>query len=616
MTKITKRTIAIFLAVLMIVTSVPFSALAISPALALKSAITAYESKMDGTVYTNMKPAFDAYVKAKQDLYSYEVGGRTDVSLDTDAAVLNNATAAMTEWTSPKGTATASFPSDSAEGTSYDGYTANLLYSGTVTDVVGKDDTDVYEKYAGSAALSTHDNNNENPSASDPKRHKTTVAMYYPVTVMLYDGETTPIMPVAAIGHVSSGNGMYPVKRYFYALYPAQAVSTGVDTVDKTPSTTFGMKLDYWNYYDESELTDDQKKNMRLDWRGAMAFDNQKCASKPELIRQSKAMWFERKGWDFGVQERYPMCLANAMQYTGGDAAFENSDNEYLITQYINWRRYTGDDMGVEEGTPSDYMTFTAKQSHPTYVINYKALIDAVKNATSVVADNPSSYLIDNEAASNMLGAVEDAISYDPNYTFTNTSKTVAENTAECAEVVQSLTEAVENYHPTSRLNADYVTLENAIKDTKSTYTTNNADKYYTDDSFGAFATAYDNAITAAKAVADNGFGSTTAGNELYAAYNALNVRALDYGTSGNTTYDFDEEEGKLVISPKDGTDGKMEDYSTASDSPFGNNPDIREVVIDPSVTYIGAHTFDGAENLETITVPAGATYGEGAFDN
>ena len=611
MTKTSKKVIAIVMSILMVVTSIPFVAFADDALTAINDAIDAYENAMDGTVYTSMKGAFDAYVKAKEDAYAYEVGGKTDIDLDADATALNNAVTAMkaSEWTSPKGTATASFPADTDYETdaSYDGYAENLLYFGEMSRVEGGTDVKPGEKYAGAAALSTHEYANENTSTGG--KHRTTIAMYYPVTVMLYDGETTPVMPVMAMAHITESNGGSEVVRYVYGLYPARDASGS-----NVASSTFTMKNQYWNFDNA------QNDYMSNNWRYTMAQSaNYLVATKPADIRQSTAMKLnDYKGFGmFGANwwTYYPAALANGMQYSGGDSAFASSDNNYLISENINWRRFTGAGMETEFGTPSDYMTFAAKLSFPTIVVNYKALKSTVENSVSAIASNPSAYLVDKAKASAMLGAVDSATAYNPNDDFANDEQPSA-NAETCAENIKDYVDAINATIPASSLNPTYTTLKNAVSDTKATYDEGNANNYYTADSYAAFKTAYEAAIADAQKVATDGFTSTDAGNTLYSAYRGLNVQALDTGDSGNTTYDYDESTGELVITPKGGTDGKMADYENAADSPFGDNENITEVVIDPGVTYIGAHTFDGATNLETITVPAGATYGEGAFDN
>ncbi|MBE6817444.1 MAG: hypothetical protein E7520_07065 [Ruminococcaceae bacterium] len=207
---------------------------------------------------------------------------------------------------------------------------------------------------------------------------------------------------------------------------------------------------------------------------------------------------------------------------------------------------------------------------------------------------------------------------YNPNNDFANDNAPTV-NAEACAANIKAYVDAINAKALTQRYFAAYDAISNSIAESKATYSTHNSDNKYTDESYATFVAAYDAAIAEAKKVATNGFDgnlTVSVGNALHAAFIGLNVKPFDTGSSGNTDYDYDETTGTLVITPKENTDGKMEDYAKADDSPFGNNQDVTEVIIDPNVTYIGAHTFDGATNLETIIVPAGATYGEGAFDN
>lgn len=64
-----------------------------------------------------------------------------------------------------------------------------------------------------------------------------------------------------------------------------------------------------------------------------------------------------------------------------------------------------------------------------------------------------------------------------------------------------------------------------------------------------------------------------------------------------NVTYDLDD--GTLTIS---GT-GDMYDYTASEHSPFYDNDNIEEVVVENGVTSIGDYSFDECDNIESITV-------------
>ena len=81
-------------------------------------------------------------------------------------------------------------------------------------------------------------------------------------------------------------------------------------------------------------------------------------------------------------------------------------------------------------------------------------------------------------------------------------------------------------------------------------------------------------------------------------------------GTTGDCTWHLDTETGVLTITGN----GRMGDYHY--DSPWHNfSSDIKEVVINPGVTYIGSFTFWDLNNLMSMTIPEGVTeIGDYAF--
>lgn len=199
-----KRFLAMLLSVLMVLTSLPIAAFtafgaaaaAEDPAVTeVKTAMQKYEQKLDnGTVYTNMSAAYQAYVDCQKalDAYQYGTTKNDDGSYKNDftgalsgkADALNNAVNNMSEFVPYTGTAHGTFPSDK-DYVSDDNYKENyknILYSAPVTT------EPVY--YAG------------NQPVTDPWRTwilgdlKATTAdtsiFMSTDTVMLYDGITNP----------------------------------------------------------------------------------------------------------------------------------------------------------------------------------------------------------------------------------------------------------------------------------------------------------------------------------------------------------------------------------------------------------------------------------------
>lgn len=118
-----KKIVSLFLAVLMVVSSVPAFAINASAAVntstdvsALKTAMTTYETKMtSGKIYTNMANAYTYYIAA-QKAYDACVYGYNDAYVAKATTDLTNATNAMTEWTAPTFTASAYHMNNVATG--------------------------------------------------------------------------------------------------------------------------------------------------------------------------------------------------------------------------------------------------------------------------------------------------------------------------------------------------------------------------------------------------------------------------------------------------------------------------------------------------------------------
>lgn len=197
-----KRFLAMLLSVLMVLTSLPIvaftafgaAAAAEDPAVTeVKTAMQKYEQKLDnGTVYTNMSVAYQAYVDCQKalDAYQYGTTKNDDGSYKNDftgalsgkADALNNAINNMSEFVPYTGTAHGTFPSDK-DYVSDDNYKENyknILYSAPVTQ------EPVY--YASNQPVT-------DPFTSWFQSYTVTADISFFMsndTVMLYDGKTNP----------------------------------------------------------------------------------------------------------------------------------------------------------------------------------------------------------------------------------------------------------------------------------------------------------------------------------------------------------------------------------------------------------------------------------------
>lgn len=135
--KLTKKIISVVLALIMAVSTMPMTVFAATTnsaddaaAANLKSAITAYETKMNGTVYTNMQAAYDAYVSANKAYDAYVYGDSTSIDLSAYATALSNATTAMTEFTGKTANGVPKIGSSTVPAGNY----SNLLYANSGSD--------------------------------------------------------------------------------------------------------------------------------------------------------------------------------------------------------------------------------------------------------------------------------------------------------------------------------------------------------------------------------------------------------------------------------------------------------------------------------------------------
>lgn len=129
--KFSKKFLSVILAALMVVTSIPIVTISASAAdtAALESAITYYESKMDGfsssNIYKNLLPAYNAYMAAREALKNPD-----SADLNTLESNLRSATDAMTVWSKPTYSlpTTQMFPGDKMNEGTYEQRYSQIVY--------------------------------------------------------------------------------------------------------------------------------------------------------------------------------------------------------------------------------------------------------------------------------------------------------------------------------------------------------------------------------------------------------------------------------------------------------------------------------------------------------
>lgn len=344
-TKVSKRILSVLLAALMIITSVPITVFAFDvsadidaakdPAvIEVTDAMTAYEKKMDGKVYTNMSAAYNAYVDAQKAVDSYIYGGVSN-ALEGKADALTKAIANMGEFTAYKGNGVARIGSSTVPSDAY----TNLLY-------------------ADGSAATDYSVGVEAGKLSGTLKYGCFGYIYYPETVLLYDGSTSS-MPVIS-GYANTN------KRY--------------KTQPRVMYTTTGNLAfkDYWKGYSDgfvwSTATNYQIGYSDNTWRGSMTCDNN------------------------STKRSY----SNTMYYTG------TPTTALTTIDSTDWL------FGQDHNSATATMNLGTK----IQIVNYKILVDAIANNTDRLNLYVSDYTQGGMAA--LCAAFDRATSLDPNSYFTS----------------------------------------------------------------------------------------------------------------------------------------------------------------------------------------------------
>lgn len=344
-TKVSKRILSVLLAALMIITSVPITVFAFDvsadidaakdPAvIEVTDAMTAYEKKMDGKVYTNMSAAYNAYVDAQKAVDSYIYGGVSN-ALEGKADALTKAIANMGEFTAYKGNGVARIGSSTVPSDAY----TNLLY-------------------ADGSAATDYSVGVEAGKLSGALKYGCFGYIYYPETVLLYDGSTSS-MPVIS-GYANTN------KRY--------------KTQPRVMYTTTGNLAfkDYWKGYSDgfvwSTATNYQIGYSDNTWTGSMTCDNN------------------------STKRSY----SNTMYYTG------TPTTALTTIDSTDWL------FGQDHNSATATMNLGTK----IQIVNYKILVDAIANNTDRLNLHVSDYTQGGMAA--LCAAFDRATSLDPNSYFTS----------------------------------------------------------------------------------------------------------------------------------------------------------------------------------------------------
>lgn len=499
--RLPKKILAAFLAAMMVVTSVPFSAITAFAAngyvdVATDAKVQAVETSMKkfqselakDKSYSNVVPAYKAYVACQQGLDAYIYGGESD-ALDGLADKLDTAVAGMTEFTGIKANTGK--------------YRQVKVYA---NDDTGYDEAtylkDGYQNVLWLETGITTDNNDGKQSKED----YSALTLYYPSATLLYDGETTPATSVMA---VATGEGSWTwgaSDRYISAI----TLENAKDGINISRNWRGGSSnLDFnWSWY----------------WNG----------NKYNLSNNTTTagnVYQIRKGGTVAVYKNYQQYFSNFMEYTG------DPGNKYIASFVPTFKGHIGSKNEFAANI-NDPASPTVPGSTTINVVNYKIVKDAIKAAgNKMKSKDLSTYSMG--GLYTYFAAMDDATSFDPNTYFTSTDNSKNDTSGyikAASGKVQAINAA--SIDGTNDTKANYQSLRDAMGAlARSTYAEGNENnKYYTANSWKTFKDAYEASQTFMAKVNDDTFtnaDSVYKSNDEAKVYaDALNVAYAGLKTS------------------------------------------------------------------------------------
>lgn len=461
---------------------------------ALQKAIGIYETKMSNLsnanqgMYTNMLPAYNAYVKACAALEASEYGNNADATADFDtlAQDLLAKTLKMTEWVdNVTGKYQSKVPSfqntDAATMTSkYKTFYNNIIYT---------------ESCLGGNSEYNDDSNPSGLAGEFDTAENFRVQLYYPNTILLYDGsETGTRMPVMLMGknNDTSGGAFKSTQRFIFRCYPttdgAAKFNEGAEFVGNDGAfLSLSKKLNDSQYAWKGA---EASKNLNFD--SARSDSYRIGASSDEKFTSYK---FNNTLWNGSRRGCWcPYATGFMVDNTGFEyqigQQYKGGDGIGIMEVATKWAYYGSGDSSKSDScndTVRGYMG-SDKLKHHIYVVNYKAIVDATKNAdTRQRLANVSNYK--EGGLSGVISALSKATSFDVN------SVTIDNISAKNKEITAFIDDA--KAQPTADVDMNsYAKLQSEILTSKKIYVRGNVDnKNYTAESWADFKTAYENAV-------------------------------------------------------------------------------------------------------------------------
>ena len=488
-TKKSKRLFAALLSLVMVISTfaaMPFSSFASTHTLDdLNTLMSQYETKMqNGKVYKNLASAYDAWYDAYITYVGVKSGKTADSQIDTAYNNLLAQINSMTDdnvWTPTQITSKVpSFAANNVSGTLPTDYYHNILYTEAGTS---------------------------NAAATMTEKAYLNLAVYYPTTVLLYDG-TAPIMGVQFGGYNSyrSITGSQP--RYVYSMYP----TTGANS--ETVNSDFTL-VGLWKGACSSQ---GDGSTGYLDWGYAMT--DSACTSTVGIdkVNGYSSINFEKLTYS-GSKKNYK-GYGNALKFNG------LADNVYTKSYNLNWRYYAGSSTTVT-WTDGNLAGINATAGTTIYVVNYNAIICKINSAiNNLITNKITDYSYSTAKA--LLTAIDNAQNYDPASRFSSsTSASVSGDVNNANTDISDYISAINNAQAglVSINKASYVSYAEHYAVSKTLADGKNSNGYYTTESFGSFKTAHDQAGNDLDAIINKSVYMTdisSSDSSLMTAYNNL----------------------------------------------------------------------------------------------
>lgn len=493
MKKMTKKALSLLLSVMMVVSMLPTFAISAtaatskkasdSAATQLKSAMTAYESKMNGTVYTNMAAAYTAYVNANK-AYDAYVYGDSDVNLSTYTTNLTNATNAMSAWSAYNANGKTLIANkvfvdaDNCTQDNYNNWYKNALY--------------VQRGITANSNAAVNAAKMPSPDSGFSFDFK----VFYPETTFLYDGKTTPTIGAmfSCYGNTKPWNWGWG-NMYLYSVY-----------INNTSDLTFNAK---WKGTDE---------RLNFSWIQATKGDLNISGTG-----DTTSMYYNQ-----GKQKE---------QYYSNIMSFKKSlsTSDAMLIEYTpSFSARSG--YNGNNGANSKLNTL-GTGNRVIRVINYKKVVDTMSTNSSKI-NNVANY-----KQGGLATVIDgfDKATKDPNSFFTSSNnydgcKTNYESA--CTNMAASATADDTKYQQLR----DQMDASRATYDTDNACSLDSNNDKYTAETWTAFKEAYDNGKTIMAAPLNgsynNGAGASAKAADILAKQNALTHKhhyntatSLDNGT-------------------------------------------------------------------------------------